>query len=299
MRKSTIKDTTVKNMTIKKVTALLLILLLTLSAFGCGSDDDKDPAGDGDGSSISDESGENTDGDEDSSGAEGAGGAEAADYNEKVNEDTSDIDADDYDAEEMEASFDFGFSVSKNLGMSSMLEKLSYKDLEGLGEDLESRMNSGISSSIGGSYDVFSSYEPEEEADIDDLIVAAAMAGGEMDGRYFEGGVYHKQSTGKYYQYLRFYTENFTKVDDASMNTIQKTIKDAMGITLSESRLEKAIEIAFGNAKKTQDEYTLMGQKSIKGSGYTETVTIVVIGTTSEENESSYYVCAERERCYQ
>ena len=160
-------------------------------------------------------------------------------------------------------------------------------------------MNTGIKSSLGGSYDVFSSYEPEEEDDMDDLVLAAAMEGGEMESRYFEGGVYHLQSTGKYYQYLRFYTENFTKVDGESLQSVQSAVKKAMGITLSESRLKKAAEIAFENAKKTQDEYLLLEQKSIQGDGYTEKVTVALQGTTSEENESCYYLCAERERCYQ
>ncbi|MCI6012659.1 MAG: hypothetical protein MRZ97_07695 [Firmicutes bacterium] len=283
-----------KKNAMKKAAAVLLILLMTFAAFGCGSKGDEEPPQDTDSNTAvtdtEDEGEEASDGEET---------IEEGTYDEAVKDDASDIDAGSYSAEDMQASFDFGFSVSRNFGMSAVLEKMSYKNLENLTGDLEERMNTGIKSSLGGSYDVFSSYEPEEEDDMDDLVLAAAMEGGEMESRYFEGGVYHLQSTGKYYQYLRFYTENFTKVDGESLQSVQSAVKKAMGITLSESRLKKAAEIAFENAKKTQDEYLLLEQKSIQGDGYTEKVTVALQGTTSEENESCYYLCAERERCYQ
>ena len=286
-----------KNIRMKKATALLLIFLLTFAAFGCGGKDDTDQPQDGDGTSVSDETGQNSS--EDEAGTIDEADVKEASYNEKVNEDTSDIDDSDYAAEEMEATFDFGFSASEKLGMAVMLEKMNYSNLESLASDLETRMNQGISASLNGTYDVFSSYEPEEDAEIDDLVLAAAMENGEMESRYLEGGVYHLQTNGKYYQYLRFYTENFNQIDSSSLDSIRSAVKDAMGITLSESRLEKAAEIAYGNAKKTQDEYVLIEQKSIQGSGYTELVTVAVQGSTNEDNESFYYVCIERERCYQ
>lgn len=284
-----------KNIKLKKVTALLLIFLLTFAAFGCGNKDDADQSQDGDGTSVSDGNSEGADNEDETSDEEVKEGS----YDEKVNEDASDIDESDYDAEDMEANFDFGFSASEKLGMSAMLEKTDYSNLESLASDLETRMNQAISASLGGVYDVFSSYEPEEEDEIDDLVLAAAMENGEMESRYLEGGVFHLQSTDKYYHYLRFYTENFTSTDSSSIETICTAVKNSMGITLSESRLKKAVEIAYGNAKKSKDEYTLVEQKSIKGSGYTEKVTVAVQGATNEENESCYYVCIERERCYQ
>ena len=284
-----------KNIRLKKVTALLLIFLLTFAVFGCGNKDDADQSQDGDGTSVSDGNSEGADNEDETSDEEVKEGS----YDEKVNEDASDIDESDYDAEDMEANFDFGFSASEKLGMSIMLEKTDYSDLESLASDLETRMNQAISASLGGVYDVFSSYEPEEEDEIDDLVLAAAMENGEMESRYLEGGVFHLQSTDKYYHYLRFYTENFTNTDSSSLESICTAVKNAMGITLSESRLEKAAEIAYGNAKKTQDEYVLIEQKSIQGSGYTELVTVAVQGSTNEDNESFYYVCIERERCYQ
>ncbi|MGN1413589.1 MAG: hypothetical protein ACI4WY_05010 [Anaerovoracaceae bacterium] len=286
-----------KNIRMKKATALLLIFLLTFAAFGCGSKDDTDQPQDGDGTSVSDETGQ--DSSEDEADTIDEADVKEASYDEKVNEDTSDIDASDYAAEDMEATFDFGFSASKDLGMSVMLEQMNYSNLESLASDLETRMNQGISASLGGTYDVFSSYEPEEEDEIDDLVLAAAMENGEMESRYLEGGVFHLQSTGKYYHYLRFYTENFTEIDSSSLKTIRSSVKNAMGITLSESRLKKAVEIAYGNAKKSKDEYVLVEQKAIQGSGYTEKITVAVEGSTNEDNESCYYVCIERERCYQ
>ena len=284
-----------KNIRLKKVTALLLIFLLTFAAFGCGNKDDADQSQDGDGTSVSDGNSEGADNEDETSDEEVKEGS----YDEKVNEDASDIDESDYDAEDMEANFDFGFSASEKLGMSVMLEKTDYSDLESLASDLETRMNQAISASLGGVYDVFSSYEPEEEDEIDDLVLAAAMENGEMESRYLEGGVFHLQSTDKYYHYLRFYTENFTNTDSSSLESICTAVKNAMGITLSESRLKKAVDIAYGNAKKTKDEYLLIEQQAIQGSGYTEKITVAVQGSTNEDNESCYYVCIERERCYQ
>ena len=284
-----------KNIKLKKVTALLLIFLLTFAAFGCGNKDDADQSQDGDGTSVSDGNSEGADNEDETSDEEVKEGS----YDEKVNEDASDIDESDYDAEDMEANFDFGFSASEKLGMSVMLEKTDYSDLESLASDLETRMNQAISASLVGVYDVFSSYEPEEEDEIDDLVLAAAMENGEMESRYLEGGVFHLQSTDKYYHYLRFYTENFTNTDSSSLESICTAVKNAMGITLSESRLKKAVDIAYGNAKKTKDEYLLIEQKAIQGSGYTEKITVAVQGSTNEDNESCYYVCIERERCYQ
>ena len=284
-----------KNIRLKKVTALLLIFLLTFAAFGCGNKDDADQPQDGDGTSVSDGNSEGADNEDETSDEEVKEGS----YDEKVNEDASDIDESDYDAEDMEANFDFGFSASEKLGMSAMLEKTDYSNLESLASDLETRMNQAISASLGGVYDVFSSYEPEEEDEIDDLVLAAAMENGEMESRYLEGGVFHLQSTDKYYHYLRFYTENFTNTDSSSLESICTAVKNAMGITLSESRLKKAVDIAYGNAKKTKDEYLLIEQKAIQGSGYTEKITVAVQGSTNEDNESCYYVCIERERCYQ
>lgn len=284
-----------KNIRLKKVTALLLIFLLTFAVFGCGNKDDADQSQDGDGTSVSDGNSEGADNEDETSDEEVKEGS----YDEKVNENASDIDESDYDAEDMEANFDFGFSASEKLGMSVMLEKTDYSDLESLASDLETRMNQAISASLGGVYDVFSSYEPEEEDEIDDLVLAAAMENGEMESRYLEGGVFHLQSTDKYYHYLRFYTENFTNTDSSSLESICTAVKNAMGITLSESRLKKAVDIAYGNAKKTKDEYLLIEQKAIQGSGYTEKITVAVQGSTNEDNESCYYFCIERERCYQ
>ena len=51
-----------KNISLKKVTALLLIFLLTFAAFGCGNKDDTDQPQDDDGTSVSDETGEDTEG---------------------------------------------------------------------------------------------------------------------------------------------------------------------------------------------------------------------------------------------
>ena len=53
-----------KNIRMKKATALLLIFLLTFAAFGCGGKDDTDQPQDGDGTSVSDETGQNSSEDE-------------------------------------------------------------------------------------------------------------------------------------------------------------------------------------------------------------------------------------------
>lgn len=285
----------------KKILALVLIFLLAMSSFGCGKDDEEGQDGSGDGTVTL----EPADGDEIPDDGEGISDEESdqtitgqAEYDEKVNEDASDIKVDDYGADEFEAAFDFGFSVGASFGLSDVIKKMEYGDLSAKLPDLEKVVQETASRVFGGSFDGFSDFEEDDEDDIDKLAYAVAMENSDTEGRYLEGGVYH-HVTGNHFQYIAFSTSNFYEINDSNIKTIMDDAKKAMGVTLSKSRLKKAIEIAFGNAKEKEDYYSLYEIDNINGKGYTETVRVSVDGFATEENQIGYYVYIERERCYE
>ena len=51
-------------------------------------------------------------------------------------------------------------------------------------------------------------------------------------------------------------------------------------------------------AAETEDYYSLYEEKTVKGSGYIETVNLSVDGFTTEDNQIGYYISVERERGY-
>ena len=277
----------------KKLATLLLIFILMVTTAACGnSGEDAGNGGQSENGGSASEEANN-----------GAGSGEEeiqqAEYDAAVKESAEDIDPDDYSAADMESSFDFGFSASRNFGMENIVEKLDYSDIGSLTSTMEKRLKSGIAASIGGSYEIFSDYEEEKEDEIDKLTYAVGMENDDSEGRFFEVGVYHNQNTDKNYQYCTFITENFYSVEEADIDSSIQTLEKAMGITFSKERLTKAIEIAFRNATEKEDYYSLMQKVKLNGEGYTETVKVRVDGFATEENEIGYYISIERERTYE
>lgn len=277
----------------KKAGTLLLIFVLILMTAACGSSD-KDV-------NEADQNGNDSSFSEEGSGSDSKDGEQIqlAEYDGAVNKNTDDIHAEDYQAADMESSFDFGFSTSKDFGMSNIVEKLDYSDIESLTSEMESRLNSGIQGSVGGDYEIFSDYEEEDADEIDQLSYAVGLENDDSEGRFFEVGVYHNQNTDKNYQYCTFITENFYSVEAKDIDNSIKALKETMGVTFSKERLTKAIEIAFNNATEKEDYYSLSQKVKLNGNGYTETVKVCVDGFATEENEIGYYISIERERTYE
>ncbi len=225
---------------------------------------------------------------------------ESGEYDEELVDDTSDIVESNYSVAyeyEYETYFDFGFSASQSFTMQTAVVQQDYSDLSLLTSTLESLLASALSNAIGGTYEIFSDYDEDDEEEIDKLAYAIGMENDDAEARFAECGAYHTTS-GKYYQYITVISENFTTVTDADLESIMDIAQSGFGITLSKSRLQKAIEIAYGVALETEDYYSLYQIKTISGNGYTETIKMYVDGFATEDDEIGYYVGFERERCY-
>lgn len=272
----------------KRFLALLLIFILAFSSVACGNDEKGDGSG-----TLPDQNIVEEEDDKDQPDSDGE-----AVFDEKVNENADDINAADYDASEMEAAFDFGFSVSESFGMSGAVKKVDYSDLESLTSTMEKVLQSALSSTVGGSFEIFSEYDDEEYDDIGKQVLAGAIDDVDSDGKAAEAGVYYNITDKKYYQYVSLISDSYYSVKDTDIDSIIKMAKNAMGITLSKNRLTKAIDIAFDNATEKKDYYSLSQSKTINGDGYTETIRVSVDGFATEENEIGYYVYMDRERTY-
>jgi hypothetical protein len=269
----------------KKLFVLLLIFLMMFSFASCGGGEDTPDIEDTDiGNEVSE-------GDE----SDVSGSENSIQPGDTLNTDDLYMSGDDY---ELEDEYDFVFTHSETFGMSGILKKLDYSDYEGMEPELQARMEAAVAASVGGEYDIFTSYEPEEGSEIDLLTCAAAMENGDAAGIYFEGGAYHVVGDANY-QYITCFTQNFEEVSDANTKAIMEFAKKVLGLTLDEKNLETAIEKAFGQSNETKDEYTLLGETYASGNGYDELIRIAVVGSVTEEDEVSYYACFERERCYE
>lgn len=163
---------------------------------------------------------------------------------------------------------------------------------------MEKVLQSALSSTVGGSFEIFSEYDDEEYDDIGKQVLAGAIDDVDSDGKAAEAGVYYNITDKKYYQYVSLISDSYYSVKDTDIDSIIKMAKNAMGITLSKNRLTKAIDIAFDNATEKKDYYSLSQSKTINGDGYTETIRVSVDGFATEENEIGYYVYMDRERTY-
>ena len=274
----------------KKFLTMILIFMLMFGFTACGGNDDT-PADDAAGmeQGVVDGDGE-TDGDEGGESDETVGAGDVLNPDDLYMGDGQDY--------ELEGEYDFQYTVSSEFGMSGILKKLDYSDYEGMEAILQTRMEDAVAGSVGGVYDIFTSYEPEEGSEIDLLTCAAAMENGDAEGIYFEGGAYHVVGESNY-QYISCYSQNFVEVSKANTESIMNLAKKTLGLELDQKNLHTAIETAFGTAVKNLDEYTLLEEEYTSGNGFDEIIRIAVIGSVTEDDEVSYYAYFERERCYE
>ena len=283
----------------KKLLTLLLILMLTLSMAACGGSDDTP---EGDGSGTENNVIEGTEEGEEGDAADGSGEEESQSNEggigtgETVNPDDLIMGDDEYS--DMEAEYDFKFDAADSFGLVSLIEKVDYSDISALAAVMEERL-AAADSVYGSQFMGFADYEEIPEDDIDKLAYAIAMENDDVEGRYLETGAYHAQSTGKHYQYVMSATQNFYEVSSANTKTVVNDLEKAMGITVSEKRMQSAIETAIEQANETLDYFSLKDSASVKGKGFTENIKISVDAFATEENVIGYYVSAERERCYE
>ena len=281
-----------KRFRMKKLFALLLVFLMIFSFAACGGDDTPDADGTGTGTEVSG----SEDGNADGEGTDGEGGDDTIGAGDTLNPDDLHMsDGQDY---ALEAEYDFEYSYTADFGMSSFLKKLDYSDYEAMEAELQSRMEKSIAATVGGSYEVFTSYEPDEESEIDELTCAAAMEDGDTAGIYFEGGAYHVVGDANY-QYINCFSRNYSEISDANTKEILELAKKTLGLEMNKKNLKKAIEQVFETANTNKDEFTLMEEAYNGGEGFDEIIRIAMVGAVTEENEVSYYAYFERERCYE
>ncbi len=282
----------------KKILTMLLIFVLAFGFAGCGNNGDDD----GEGAGGNDPVIENNEGDEigedeeNLSGEEGSGSVEPG---QQLNPDDLYMSNEKDDYSSMEGEFDFGFETAKSFGLKSTVEKTDYSDISALASVMEERLKSAAESVFNTSVTVFGDYEEIEEDVIDKLAYAIGMEDDDTEKRFMEAGAYHNQSDEKHYQYVMIATENFYEVNEANIASALKTLEDGMGITISKKTLTKAANQAFEIATKTEDYYSLIDTKTVKGDGYQEHVKVSVDAFATEENEIGFYVSCERERCYE
>ena len=113
-----------------------------------------------------------------------------------------------------------------------------------------------------------------------------------------ETGAYHSTDDDRYYQYTVYTSENMYEVSKSQIAAVLKEIKSAYGISVSQSKVEKAAKEVLKNAAETEDYYTLSQSVNIKGSDYTEKVSFAVEGFVTEDDETGFYISVERERTY-
>ena len=267
----------------KKVLVLFMIFVMSFSMMACGGD--KDAADPDTGDTAADGADTNVDGDgEEQTGAEEDG---------KL--DTSNLVVND----ESEPEYDFGLSAGNSFGMSGAVEKIAYSNLSGQQSKLEKMMETAVKSSLSGNYTLFSDYEEEDMDSIDRLVYVIGMEDDDSEKSFLETGAYHSTADGKNYQYTVYTSENFYKADKTQIAGVLKEIKSAYGITVSQSKVEKAVKEVLAMATEIEDYYSLNQSVNVTGKGYTEKVSFAVEGFVTEENEIGYYISVERERTYQ
>ncbi len=246
------------------------------------------------------EEGENT-----YSGNDGASGEISSetsrDSGETQGEDAADTATTEDEASEDEEAADFGISIKKSFKMSGTLDKMSYKDISGLGETLEEKLTSALKkASLDNFVLAFSDYEDygdDEEDGIGQIAYAIAVEDDDMDKATVEMGVYHNTKNDKDYQYSGYTSETLTS-SSASVKGILSEIESAYGIKMSQEKIESALKTAWKKAEKRQDFYSLYQTKDYKGDGYTDRITVRVDVGYDEEDNMGAYIYAERERLY-
>ena len=263
----------------KKILILLLILVMSFSMIACGggTDETDDPG-------VSNEAADNAN--------QNSGADDAEEDDGRI--DTSELIMN----EEGEVKFDFGFTVSEDFKMSGALSKVNYSEISKQVSKLESMMNTAVKKALSGSYSTFSDYEEDDSDPIDKLAYVVAMEDDDPEKSFLETGVYHDNTNNKYYQYTAYISDNFYDNSKTEIEKALKEIKSAYGITVSQKKVEEAVKEVLKVDAETEDYYSLYEEKTVKGSGYIETVNLSVDGFTTEDNQIGYYISVERERCY-
>ena len=266
----------------KKLLVLLMIFVMSFAMIGCGGDKD----------------GDNPDGAETAS-----EGMEAGDVGDSADDDGA-SDEGKIDVENLivdddtQEKYDFGFTVSNSFGMSEVLKKIDYTKLSAQQSKLEDMMKEAAEAHLSGNYSIFSDYEEESVDSIDKLVYVIGMEDDDTEKSFLETGAYHSTDGDKNYQYTVYTSENFYKADKSGIAAVLKEIKSAYGITVSQSKVEKAAQKVLKKATETDDYYSYYETKDVKGSGYSEKVSFAVEGFVTEEGEIGFYISVERERCY-
>lgn len=264
----------------KKLVAIFMIFMMSLSLIACGStDDSKTPT------------------DTDTQTEANGDAAENEDTGE-ITDSVPDVIIPNSIVDESEAEYDLGTKAAKSFGMSQTLKKISYKDLSKIGDTLESAMEKGLSKSALSNFVIaFNEYEDDEADNIDRLAYVVALEDDDMEKASIEMGAYHSTKDDKYYQY-NFYTSETLTSDTASVKEILAEIKSAYGVTLSQSKVEKALKAAWKQAKANEDYYGVYQKTEYKGDGYRDGVTAGIDVGYDEEGNMSAYIYVERERLY-
>ena len=279
----------------KKLLAILLIFLLAMGMAACGGSDET-PSGD-EPATENTETDETTENEEQNGEEESEGtGNGSIGTGQTVNPDELILNEDEYS--DMEAEYDFGFKVNDGFGLESMVAKVDYSDISSLAAEMEARL-SAADSALGTNFAGFGEYEEDPAEEIDKLAYAIALENDDTESKYIEAGAYHLQTDNKNYQYVMVATENFYDVSSANTQSVLKTLKDGMGVEISEKTMSKAIEKAYGQAVATEDYFSLMDNEVRSGKGYKETVKVSVDAFAYEDGTIGYYVSCERERCYE
>lgn len=270
----------------KKILALIMIFMLSFTMISCGGGEDNTDSSD---ENITDTQLDEEAGDEDEESPEVLNPEDLTMEDEAQGE---------YD---LEAEYDFDIKADKTFKMDSVIKKLSYKDLEGLQTEITNLCESATAKVFGTEFSFQSDYEADDEMDFDKHVYVGGVEGTELDNAYAETGAYHEKATGKYHQYTNYSSKTYYEYSDKTVKNILKTLKDAYGITLSEKKTKKAVKLAFNTAKENDDFYSLVDKVTLKGNGYSETITVTVDGFVNEGDEGGdygFYIFVDRDRVY-
>ncbi len=266
----------------KRVITFFLAIMLIFTMAACSGEDENAYSG------------------SDDTGSE-ASGEVSGETDENQGEEAAEDGIAEVEASEDEETADLGISIKKSFKMSGTLDKISYKDISGLGETLEEKLTSALKkASLDNFVIAFSDYESygeDEDDGIDKITYAIAVEDDDMEKATVEIGVYHNTNDDKYYQYNGYTSETLTSPTD-SVKAILSEIESAYGIKLSEDKIEAALKTAWEKAAKRQDFYSLYQTKDYKGDGYTDHILVRVDVGCDEEDNMGAYIYAERERLY-
>jgi len=273
----------------KKLLVLLLIFMMSFTMFACGNDDTPDV------DEQNPVAGDQQDGEADQEDEDGE-----TDEPGKLNPDELIMgDGAASSEDDLMAAYDFGFEASADFAMAGTIKKVDYSDISAHAATMEQVLSAGIDKVFGGGYDVFADYEEETIDSIDKLAYAVAMEDSDSEASYLEAGVYHDSDYNKHFQYTVYTSDNAYEFSSEGIKTALKEMKDAYGVTISQKTAEKAVKEVLDRVEKTQDYYSLYQEKEVKGSGYTEMITVSIDGFCNEDGSLGYYFALERERCYE